>query len=93
MPTGPAARGCRLRHDRRRDAVAQGRGRLHRLDHVGKAVDRQPQLGYLRLALRACRQMRPHRGGFFGVDRTQGESPEQVARCGVSGDGQVRFHG
>ena len=59
---------------------------------LGEAVDREPQLGYLRLALRARRQMRSHRGGFFGVDRPQGERPEQVARCGVSGHGQVRFH-
>ena len=94
MPMGPADRcgGCRLRRDRRRDAVAQGRGRLHRLDHAGEAVDREPQLGHLRLALRARRQMRSHRGGFFGVDRAQGERPEQVACCGVSGHGQVRFH-
>ena len=26
-------------------------GRLHRLDHAGEAVDREPQLGHLRLAL------------------------------------------
>jgi hypothetical protein len=36
--------------------------------------------------------MRSHRGAFLGVDRAQGEGPEQVARCGVSGHGLVRFH-
>ena len=37
--------------------------------------------------------MRPHGGGLLGVDGAEGERAEQLPRFGVSGHGQVRFHG